>query len=84
MQRYIFSKKLTYIVSKNRDDRILQIVTWDLSTEKRKIELQAATKMLSTGIFCHFMRPKNVKAITLHGKVIAFISSFDSFYIVKR
>ena len=30
------------------------------------------------------LEPENVKAITLCGKVIAFISSFDSFYMVKR
>ena len=64
--------------------RNLQSVTLKMSAKKRETEIKQVTRSICNCLFYSFLMTANAKAITLQHKVIAFISSFDSFYMVKR
>lgn len=55
-----------------------------MSAEKHETEIKQVTRSCFNCLFYSFLMTENAKAITLRHKVIAFISSFDSFYMVKR
>lgn len=68
----------------DKHSRNLQSVTLKMSAEKHETEIKQVTRSICNCLFYSFLMTANAKAITLRHKVIAFISSFDSFYMVKR